>query len=297
MLQFQPIAPEMRELVLRYTTPWHISGSEYTFTNLLMWGTNGRIQIAEHEDALYFLLKYGKQDAFMFAPLTLSPQGDYARAVATAEEYCRQNGIEPVFKAISGPLKNAFASCEGYELIEDRDNYDYIYLMEGLLNLSGKKLHAKRNHINQFRTKYDYEYVKITPDLLEECMEVYCQWLACKDVFEPGVLGEMEAIRQILTHMEFLGVKGGGIRVGGKLAAFTLGEKINEEMAVIHIEKADAELTGLYTFINQQFIEHEFTDVRYINREEDMGLEGLRRAKLSYAPEMLLEKYEGRRKA
>ena len=297
MLQFQPIAPEMRELVLRYTTQWHLNSSEYTFTNLLMWGTNGRIKLAEHDNALFFLLKYGKQEAFMFAPLTLSPQGDYVRAVKTAEEYCLQNGITPLFKAISGLLKDAFSQCEEYELFEDRDNYDYVYRMEDLLTLSGKKLHAKRNHINQFRARYAFEYVEIMPHMLEECMEVYRIWLEGKDVFEPGVLGEMEAIRQILMHMEFLGVKGGGIRIGGRLVAFTLGEKVNNEMAVIHIEKADGSIPGLYTIINQQFIEHEFTDVKLINREEDMGLEGLRRAKLSYYPTMLLEKYEGRRKA
>lgn len=296
MLQFRPIAPEMRELVLSYTAPWLLSSSEYTFTNLLMWGTDGRIKLAEAGETLFFLLQYGKQEPFQFAPLTLSPAADYARAVAAAEEYCMQNGITPQFKAISGPIAKAFGQCEGYELIEDRDNHDYIYRMEDLLTLKGKKLHAKRNHINQFRTRYDYEYVKVTPAMLDECMEVYCAWIASKDVFEPGVLGEMEAIRQILTHMEFLGVKGGGVRVGGKLVAFTLGEKISGEMAVIHIEKADPSMPGLYSFINQQFIEHEFTDVTFINREEDMGIEGLRRAKLSYYPVTLLEKFEGRRK-
>ena len=296
MLQFRPIAPESRELVLRYTNPWRLSSSEYIFTNLLMWGTDGRIKLAEWDDALFFLLQYGRQEPFFFAPLTLSPGGDYPRAVAAAEAYALHNGITPLFKAISGPLKDAFSQCEGYELIEDRDNHDYIYRMEDLLTLAGKKLHAKRNHINQFRARYDYAYVRVTPAMLDECMEVYCAWIAGKDVFEPGVLGEMEAIRQILTHMDFLGVKGGGIRVDGKLVAFTLGEKISDEMAVIHIEKADAGMPGLYSFINQQFIEHEFTDVRFINREEDMGLEGLRRAKLSYYPVTLLEKFEGRRK-
>ena len=94
--------------------------------------------------------------------------------------------------------------------------------------------------------------------------------------------------------MDTLGVKGGGIRIQGKLAAFTLGEQINDEIAVIHIEKADSGIPGLYTIINQQFVEHAWTKVKYINREEDMGLEGLRRAKLSYNPAFMIDKFHGR---
>lgn len=296
MLRFEPIAPEMRELVLSYTRPWNLYGSEYTFTNLLMWGKNERIRLAEYDNTLFFLLKYKGQEPFMFAPLTKDPGADYGRALGSAVEHFDSIGVAPLFKAISGPLKNAFEAAKGFELFEDRDNFDYIYLGEKLRTLSGKKLHAKRNHINQFRARYAFDYVELTPSMLEECMEVYLTWLEGKDREEPGVLGEMDAIRQILTHMDFLGVKGGGIRIDGKLEAFTLGERIDHEMAVIHIEKARADVPGLYTVINQQFIEHAFPNVRLINREEDMGLEGLRRAKLSYYPEMLLEKYEGRLK-
>ncbi len=294
-MEFQPIDIQMKALVERYTKPWCLQCSEYTFTNLFMWGQGEGIRVAEYNGALFIAASW-ENSPFMFAPLTENPEGDYAAALADAVAYFRKIGAEPSFRAICGPIKAAFERCSGFVLEEDRDNSDYVYSMESLLTLSGKKLHGKRNHINQFRAQYGdvAEYVEITPDMLGECMGVYCEWLSGKDASEPGVLSEKEAIQRILTHMDTLGVKGGGIRIQGKLAAFTLGEQINDEIAVIHIEKADSGIPGLYTIINQQFVEHAWTKVKYINREEDMGLEGLRRAKLSYNPAFMIDKFHGR---
>lgn len=295
-MEFEPIDIQMKARVEHYTKPWHLQCSEYTFTNLYMWGKEECIRIAEQDGAMFFLSKCGADEPFMFAPLTEDPDGDYAAALATAVDYFRSEGLTPSFRGISGPIKAAFERCLGYALTEDRDDSDYVYSMESLRTLSGKKLHGKRNHINQFHAQYGdvSKYVEITADMLDECMAVYCEWLAGKDASEPGVLGEKEAIRRILTHMDTLGVKGGGIRIDGKLAAFSLGEQIDEEFAVIHIEKADSSVPGLYTIINQQFVEHAWTHVKYINREEDMGLAGLRRAKLSYNPAFMIDKFRGR---
>ena len=105
---------------------------------------------------------------------------------------------------------------------------------------------------------------------------------------------ELCAIKTLLMHMDVLGIRGGGIRIDGKLAAFTLGQKMDDNMAVVHIEKADNEIMGLYTVINNQFVQHELTVVKFINREEDMGMEGLRKAKLSYYPAYMIDKFDGR---
>ena len=109
------------------------------------------------------------------------------------------------------------------------------------------------------------------------------------------MLCERDAIITAVTNMDELSIKGGGIVIDGKLAAFSLGQRISNEMAVIHIEKAPDSVDGLYTLINQQFVEHEWADVTYINREEDMGIEGMRKAKLSYRPVKFIEKYTARR--
>ncbi len=284
-----------KSLVESYTRPWRLHSSEYTFTNLLIWGAEDKIKIAEEDGVLFFLLNFGG-GAFMFAPLMREPEGDYARALDRAAVYCRENGIEPVFHAVSGSIKDAFLRCPGYALEEDRDNFDYVYTMESLRDLSGKKLHAKRNHINQFMARYGgcYEYVRLSPDMLGECMGLYNEWLQGKLPGDQDAVGEYTAIHELITHMGALGVVGAGIRIGGKLKAYTFGERIDEEMAVIHIEKADTDIPGLFTLINNLFVKNELTDVKFINREEDMGLEGLRRAKLSYYPVRLIEKYVGR---
>ena len=292
-LDFQPINLSMKPMVEKYREHWDMDSSEYTFTNLLMWGTDGHILLEEYGDTLFCLLRYDQEAPFMFAPLPLNENTDYERSVHIAGEYMKNLGTEPRFSAVTGHLAELFrARCADYELKEDRANFDYVYRTEELLTLSGKKFHAKKNHLNQFRDKYAFEYVELRPEMLEECLEVYANWLNGKEVVEPSALGELAAIKTIITNMDALGVRGGGIRMEGKLTAFTLGELMRPDTALIHIEKAVGSIRGLFTIINQQFIEHEWKDTLYINREEDMGLEGMRRAKMSYHPIRMVEKFE-----
>jgi len=294
-MEFRPIELDMKALVERYTKPWHLQCSEYTFTNLYIWGKEANLEIAEDEGALYLFGRYGKGAPFMFAPLSEDPASDYGAVLKKAVAEFEKRGIMPCFRAISGPIYEAFKGVEGYSLEEDRDNADYVYSAESLRTLAGKKLHAKRNHINKFRAEYgdSFQYVPVTGDMLEECLAVYDEWILGKDPTEPGALGERRAIERAISAMDTLEIKGGGIRIDGRLAAFTLGEEIDDEIAVIHIEKADSSVPGLYTIINQQFAEREFSHMRFINREEDMGIPGLRKAKLSYYPAFLIEKYRG----
>ncbi|MEA5059190.1 MAG: phosphatidylglycerol lysyltransferase domain-containing protein [Candidatus Pelethousia sp.] len=289
-LHFQPVHLSMRELVHRYTKALHIQNSEYTFTSLLMWCKEDRIRIAEQDDVLYILYVFPHLAPFMLAPLALRVE-DYPGAIANCIHHLEGMGARPVFHGITEDYNKAFFEQAGFVLTEDRGNYDYVYNMEDLRTLKGKKYHGKRNHINQFLSQYAYEYVTLTPDMFDACMAIYEEWLDGKDPAEHGVLGEKEAIRVGLRHMEKLGLVGGGILMDGKLRAFSLGEQIDGEMAVIHIEKADADIPGLYPLINREFVAHAWTDMKFINREEDMGLEGLRKAKLSYYPAYLLEKF------
>ncbi len=294
-MEFQPIQLSMKALVERYTKPWRLQCSEYTFTNLYIWGKEANLELAEEDGALYLFGRYGQGALFMFAPLTEDPGADYGAVLKKAVKEFEKRGETPCFRAISGPIHEAFKKAGGYILEEDRDNADYVYSAESLIALSGKKLHAKRNHINKFCAEYgdSFEYVPVTKDMREECLAVYDEWILGKDPTEPGALGERCAIERAISAMDVLGIKGGGIRIGGKLAAFTLGEAIDDEIAVIHIEKADSTVPGLYTMINRQFAEREFSHMQYINREEDMGIPGLRKAKLSYYPAFLIEKYRG----
>ena len=174
---------------------------------------------------------------------------------------------------------------------------DYLYNGDDLRELKGRKYHSKRNHLSNFRKNYpDYEYQSLTADMLEDVWEyinLWCKQKECSGKFSPGLICEKQAIREALDHFGELDYKGAVIRLNGQIEAFTMGEKINDETVVIHVEKANGTINGLYSAINQEFLLHQWPDVAFVNREEDTGDEGLRKAKMSYHPVALVKKYKG----
>lgn len=293
LLDFKPIEISMKAMVESYTKPYDFKSSEFTFTNLFIWGGNGDIKIAQSANALFIYLNYGNGDTFMFPPISKNIDGNYCDAVHAAAEHMRELGITPMFKSITGRMYDYFKNCPWVELSEDRDNFDYVYSMTDLRDLEGKKYHEKRNHINRFLTDYKFEYCKLNSTMKDECLAVYDDWVGERDTNIPGVLDERLAIDRLISNMKALNVVGGAIKIENQIVAYSIGERISDEMAVIHIEKAKNEIPGLFQMINQQFVENEFADMKYINREEDMGIPGMRRAKESYHPIMMIEKYIG----
>ena len=182
---------------------------------------------------------------------------------------------------------------ERFQIEYDRDSADYVYESEKLATLSGKKLHGKRNHINKFKSLYDgrWSYESMTRENLEDCFQMALKWRKeneCEDDDEKR--GEMCVALNSLRLFEELHLTGGVLRIDGEVVAFTIGEPICEDTYVVHIEKAYADVQGAYTMINQQFVEHECMNYKYVNREDDTGAEGLRKAKLSYRPVFMVEK-------
>lgn len=293
MLEFQHFQLEHKKLIDSYFESYSFMCSEFTFTNVIIWGQDGKIQWAEHNDVLYIRLCFGQQPPFMFPPIPRNKKADYTQAMDVALRYFFSIGCVPLFRSVNGPFVPLFQKhCPTFTLSPNRGTFDYVYRATDLITLSGRKYHAKRNHIHQFTSQYTYTYKPLTSDMAQECMELYLSWLEEKDIHEPGILGEMKAIRFLLPNMQALGVQGGSINIQDKLVAFSIGEQVRQDMAIIHIEKADAAYPGLYALINQQFAEHAWSGVQFINREEDMGIPGMRKAKLSYRPEKLVEKYD-----
>ncbi len=194
-----------------------------------------------------------------------------------------------------GELRAAFP--DEFDYSESRNEFDYIYRSDNLINLSGKKFHSKRNHISRFVRMYpDWKYENISEDNLHECLDFVGNWLekSIEGQDEEQVLElcmENSAIALALKNYVALGIVGGLLRVGGRVIAVTLGEPINSRVFATHFEKADTDFEGAYAVINNQFAINQLASYEYINREEDLGLEGLRKAKLSYNPDILLEKY------
>ena len=182
---------------------------------------------------------------------------------------------------------------------KERDLFEYIYDAESLRTLSGRKNKKKRNHVNTFLNLYKnrYEYKLLEKENFEECLELIDRWEQNKENIESSGHKELDeeilSIKEVFENYEKLkdNVKIAGVYIDNKLEAFTIGEKINENIALIHIEKANQNIKGLYQYINQQFLLNEFPNVKYVNREEDLGLDGLREAKLSYHPCKFIEKY------
>lgn len=182
-----------------------------------------------------------------------------------------------------------------FEVKEQEDLKDYLYDGEALRTLSGKKLHKKKNNLNNFLKSYEgsFEYRKLNCENRYEVWELLDNWRTLKgqDV-ENHMDYEVEGIHELLRNCGELAIRMGGIYIDGKLQAFTIGSyNAFENMAIIHIEKANPEIRGLYQYINQQFLIHEFPDVPLVNREDDLGIEGLRKAKMSYNPCGFARKY------
>ena len=180
-----------------------------------------------------------------------------------------------------------------FNITAERNNFDYVYLAQDLINLSGRKFHGKKNHLNAFHKEYpDAKYLPITEEIIPKCREELNIWYEThKHDDDSYIFYEQAAIHEIFDHFDAFKLKGGAILIDDKVVAFTFGERLNSDTAVIHVEKADQNIRGVYAAINQNFVEHEWSDMIYINREEDMGIEGLRQAKESYRPVKLIEKF------
>jgi uncharacterized protein len=274
--------------------------SDLTFTNLFMWQNSYGLQVLYHKSLDYWFLwcKPPKWINFFLPPI-----GDWSNleklkeALFFMEEFSKNENFHFLLRRTPKRLVEALYMVEPtLSIKEDRHTFDYIYNSGDLINLAGRKLHGKRNHLNQFLRKYQWEYLPLDPKLAYECANLETEWFNLKQRGDCELPEEEQAMALVLNNFEGLGVTGGLILVNGRIEAFAVGEELNANTAVIHIEKANTEYDGMFTAINQQFSANCWAAYEFINREEDMGLEGLRKAKLSYNPVQILEKYSVSRK-
>jgi hypothetical protein len=174
----------------------------------------------------------------------------------------------------------------------DRDNFDYVYRIEDLVLLQGKKYDGKRNRIRKFEKLHNHRYLRLTREHLEGCRRLLDEWLAVKANGDSSVAGTWRLVIQgAFDQLEELGLTGAVVETEGRVAAFAIGERLNAETAVIHIEIAHPGYEGLSQFINREFVKNEWAKFPFVNREQDNGIPGLRRAKMSYYPHHLVKKY------
>ena len=298
MIDFQPPRLEEKPWVDELLRRADYRGCDYNFTNLFVWSRAYHQEIARVDDFLVTHVCGRMGCSFMFP----AGGGDLASVIRKLEEEAAGRG-EPLRLVCLTPRQ--MAELEEFfpgqfTFTADRDGYDYLYEIDRLADLGGKRLHAKRNHINRFmENNPSWTYEEITPESLGECLAMDKEWyrrsLAREGEAEERDLGdEGVALRQAMEHYQALGLEGGLIRVYGEVVAFTMGDLLNSDTYDVHFEKAYGELQGAYAMINREFarwVRGRHPNVRYLNREDDMGVEGLRKAKESYYPDQMVEKH------
>lgn len=271
-----------------------LQGCHQNFTNIFAWSEINNYRVARVHD--YLVVKGGNRSdgPYYFYP---TGWGD----LKTVIEIMKQDAAECQHKfqlaglspANMESLNRVFPEIFAYQ--EIRDDFDYVYLLDKLVTLAGKKLQAKRNHINRFKENNNWSYEQITPENLTECWEMNLQWCKDNDCDDnERLVEEYCAVRRCFNNYTALGLEGGLIRVDSKVIAYTMGEKLNSDTYVTHVEKAFGEIQGAYQIINREFatmIQKNYPQLLYLNREEDAGQEGLRKAKLSYHPDKMEGKF------
>ena len=275
-------------------------GCEYNFTNIYLWSRAYPQKIARLDGRLLVRIQ-GRLGLCYLYP---AGEGPLSAAVDAMAADAASHSVPLTLVCVTQEQKAALeATCPGrFTFEEDRDGFDYLYDVNRLADLPGKKLHAKRNHIHRFDEQVpDWLLEPITPANVPECVELERQWAAIRQE-EAGedveaISEETIAVIEALYHMEKLGLEGALIRADGSPVAFSLGGFITPECFDVNFEKSFGDIQGAYPVINRELarlIRARHPQVKWFNREDDMGLDGLRRAKLSYYPDILLTKYTAR---
>lgn len=292
-----------RAVLEEYLNSFEYKTSGLSFTSLYMWRNINFFSWQIIGDYLCIAglshLELEKKEAFLFPPLTKTGQYEPAKlreTILAARKIFEENGqrfnirllplhmIEIIEAAFPGELR----------FIEDRPNYDYVYLTRDLIQLAGRQYHSKKNHLNYFRENYSYEYKSLTSSMAEEAMTFIREFNLRKQLpdHEMDLLRMEEiAMEDVFYNLERVGYLTGALIIDGRLQALSIGGALGRKTVTVHVEKANVEYRGAYQAINNEFCRHMASHVKYINREEDMGIPGLRKAKLSYKPIKLIENH------
>ncbi len=294
-LALLPIFPASRPLILedkpmfdRMLRSFRPETSELTFTNLFAWRNVYQFSVSS---LFGYLIVLREKDG---ALELLDPIGPIWTKRAVIEACFQRIPPQTSVSFVKLPqiTTSMFADDSQYSLSQDRDNSDYVYSNADLTFLRGNGYDGKRNQIKRFNKSTTFEYLPLTDSDISDALAFERQWYQSRDCAgDDSLLHERQALEEMLLNFTALGIVGGIIKVGGKIVALSLGECLNSDTMVVHIEKADAALPGVYQTINMLFAQSEGEGFAFINREQDLCIPGLRQAKESYHPHHMAAKY------
>ncbi len=291
MLDFERINIEHRPHFVELLKQTEYENSEFSFANIFIWQKSYDIKLCMQKDTVYISATVPATGEYVhFQPICTDKSSVKAIYNNIKEDIESHGGKFCITSANDYCVEIANENFKDVVVEDVPDMYDYVYLTDDLSELTGKKYHKKRTHINKFSRENEYTYKPIDESNKKDCLEIMDKWI---ESFGDDPYNERSAVELAIKYMEQLELFGAIIYVDGEPAAFTIGEAMREDMALIHLEKATYEHRGAYPVINQQFAKRELLGkYKYINREEDMGIEGLRRAKKSYYPYKMVKKYD-----
>ncbi len=288
---FKPFELADRDIVHGILKEYKPDASEWTFTNLFIWRSHYSYEWSIYRD---WLLVTGRDSSnVIYALQPIGPPSRKKTALMLLEWLKSKNQSQKsCIERADVRFTDELGESGRVVVSETREHFDYVYMRNDLALLAGNRYRSKRNHINQLLRTYPISYEALDAEHVLECLgiqEKWCRQRRCKD--DLNLMGEWDAVRDILANYSALNLKGAVILIDDRVVAFTVGEMLNDAAFVVHIEKADPDVPGLYQVINQQFCEKSIDNAVYVNREQDLGLSGLRTAKMSYWPDHFVKKY------
>jgi hypothetical protein len=286
-LLFEPVTLEKQRVYLDYLARCPERSSDYSFLNIWAWAPEYGLQWAWEDDLVW--IRQTRPTERLWSPVGAWQTIDWGA------RFLRNSNRRSTFVRILEPLAEQWRQqlADGADVVEDRGNWDYLYSVTDLIELKGNRYHKKKNLLNQFKKNFDYTYVPLEAEYLDRARAMQQDWCTWRDCESVELLdAENRAIARVLDNWDgLIGSKGGGLVVDGSLVAYTVAEELMQNTVVVHFEKGDTAYKGVYQAINQMFLENTAQDYQFVNREQDLDDDGLRKAKMSYSPVDFVRKY------
>jgi hypothetical protein len=286
---------EDKDLIEKYVDKEELESYEYLFSSLYMWRKLNNVKYAIVNDVLVIEKNEEGKGTFYAQPLKYNKEKLTELVDMLIERNDDFTDRDYLFGDVDERFIEDLKKYTDYkiEIKEDINDSEYVYNTNDLIELKGKKYHGKKNHVNSFEKSYEYEIKAIDNEkVIKDCIILLHKWHEEVAVtVDKEMLMEIDAIKDLFSELHFFDLKSIAIYVDGELAGFAVGETVNDKMAVIHVERGETDYKGIYAFLNRQFLIESFSDIEYVNRQEDTGNAGLRKAKQSYHPVKMVKKY------